>query len=301
MVEDIADELPEEPDVETYEHNATDPEDGSEIQFTFEADPDRGSIRWTAEWDGGENSGHANELSDEHGAIIYRGSPRINGEKTHGSKLPDEKLNALEEDLEAVQEYRKEKREAEEEALLAQDLTLIVSEIEYKAGHRTKYTVVARVLKPSKDERYWDEDEQKLMDAMRRELGESNDYPSAESDEDEAENPFESLEEGTTLTVGEAASTVDGLEDTIEEIDAEIEREEAWTNLVDDYPQLRGSDADPARVREGFEEASDLGENVEVASGTASCNDAEEECSLDLLTYYATPDGDIDVARTHTY
>jgi len=301
MAEPANIDVPEEPEFETYEHIATDPDDGSGITFTFRADTDRGQIKWTAEWDDGENSGYTDELSNKHSAIIYRHNPRINGEKTRGSKLDEEMLAALEEDLEAVKQYRTEKREAEEKAKLAEDLILTVKEIEYQTGtHRTKYTVSARVLKPSKAERHWDEDEQKMMDALRRELGQSNDYPNAEGDDD-TENPFEDVEDGTTFTVGEAAARVDGVEETLTEIDAELEREQAWEELVADYPALRGTNAEPETVRESLDEAAESGEKVQVASGTASCSDPNEECSLDRLTYYATPNGEIDVSRTHTY
>lgn len=301
MVEPTDIDVPEEPEFETYEHVATDPDDGSDITFTFRADTDRGQIKWTAEWDGGENSGYTDELSDKHGAIIYRHNPRINGEKTKGSKLDDDMLAALEEDLDTVKQYRQEKREAEKQAKLAEDLILSVKEVEYQTGtHRTKYTVTARVLKPSKAERHWDEDEQKLMDALRRELGQSNDYPNAEGDED-TENPFEDVEDGATFTVGEAAARVDGVEEALAEIDAELEREQVWKELVADYPALRGTNADPETVRESLDEAVESGEKVKVASGTASCSDPNEECSLDRLTYYATPNGEIDVSRTHTY
>jgi hypothetical protein len=301
MVEPTDIDVPEEPEFETYEHVATDPDDGSDITFTFRADTDRGQIKWTAEWDGGQNSGYTDELSEKHGAIIYRHNPRINGEKTKGSKLDDEMLESLEEDLNAVKQYRQEKREAEKQAKLNEELILTVEEIQYQTGtHRTKYTVSARVLKANKDERYWDEDEQKVMDALRRELGESNDYPNAESD-DETENPFEDIEDGTTFTVDEAAACVDDVEETIAEIDTELEREQAWEELVADYPTLRGTNADPETVRESLDEAVESGEKVQVASGTASCSEPNKQCNLDRLTYYATPDGEINVSRIHTY
>lgn len=294
-------DFPNEPEFETYEHSATDPDDGTEIRFTFRADPDRGQIKWTAEWDGGETSGYTDELSDKHGAIIYRHSPQINGEKTQGSKLNDDMLASLKEDLKAVKQYRQEKHEAEQRARLAEDLTLTVTEIKYQTGtHRTKYTVRARVLKPSKAERHWDEDEQKLMDALRRELGESNGHPNAESGEDD-ENPFEDVEDEATFTISEAAARVDGIEDTIAEMDAEAERKQAWEELVADYPTLRGTNADPTVVRGSLDEAAESGERVEVASGTQSCNDPRAECNLDLVTYFATPNGEIDVSRTHTH
>jgi hypothetical protein len=301
MVDPTNIDVPEPPEYEAYEHTATDPDDGSDITFTFRADPGRGQIEWAAEWDGGETSGYTDELSDKHGAIIYRHNPRINGEATRGTKLDDEMLAALKEDLDTAKQYRNEKHEAEEKAKLAEDLTLTVKQIEYQTGtHRTKYTVNARVLSPSKAERHWDEDEQKLMDALRRELGESNDLPNAEG-EDNTENPFEDVEDGATFTVEGAAARVDGVEEKLAEIDAELEREQAWEDLVEDYPALRGTNADPETVRELVDEAAESEEKVQVASGTASCSDPNEECNLDRLTYYATPNGEIDVSRIHTY
>lgn len=294
--------MPDEPEFETYEHTATDPDDGSDITFTFRADADHGEIEWTAEWDGGETSGYTDELSDKHGAIMYRHNPRINGEKAQGSKLDDEMLAALTEDLEAAKQYRQEKREAEQQAKREEDLTLTIEEITYKTGtHRTKYTVSARVLKPNKEERHWDESEQKLMNLLRRELGESNGYPNAEDDgDDDDENPFERAEDGTEFMLVDAAAR--GVsEETFAAVRAEREREEAWDDLVDKYPTLRETNVDPFDAREAIKHAVESDERTEIAHSTDSCRDPSEECNLDQLTYYATPAGEIDVDRTHTY
>jgi len=154
MSDDATAEMPEEPETQTYEHVADD--DGTEVRFTFRADPDRGKIAWTANWNDTERSGYTDELSEKHGAIIYRHSPRINGEKTRGSKIDKELFEKLEDDLKTVQQYREEKREAERNAKLDEDLTLTVKNHTWKSGtHRTKYTREARVLAPSKRSQYW--------------------------------------------------------------------------------------------------------------------------------------------------
>jgi len=115
------------------------------------------------------------------------------------------------------------------------------------------------------------------------------------------EPEFETYEDVATLTVGEAAAHVDGVEDTLAEIDAEIEREQAWNELIEDYPALRGTNANPETVRASLDEAAESGERVQVASGTASCSEPNEECTFDRLAYYVTPDREIDVVRIHTY
>lgn len=182
-----------------------------------------------------------------------------------------------------------------------EDLTLTVEEITYKTGtYRTKYTRTARVLNPSKAERHWNDEERKIMDALRRELGEANGNPTAEGDDD-TDNPFEGVADGTELTIEEATAHVEGITDTLAEIDAEREREQAWGALLDKYPILHGTGADPDDVEAALTEADETGEQVEVASGTDTCSEREFECNLDLITYYATPDGRIDRSRTHTY
>jgi hypothetical protein len=105
------------PEFETYEHTTEDPEDGTEILLTFEADAERGEIAWRAEWNGGrKRTGHTDEISAKHGAIMYPRSPRINGARTQGSRLPETMLDALREDLEAAQEHHRAVEAAEEAA-----------------------------------------------------------------------------------------------------------------------------------------------------------------------------------------
>lgn len=282
----------EEPETETHEHVTND--NGTEIRFTFRADANRGKIEWTAAWDDEERQGYTDELSEKHGAIIYPHSPRINGEKTRGSKLDQNLLQTLKDDLEAVKQYRKDKREAEREAKQAENLTLTATEITYQTGtHRTKYTRTAFVLKASKREQYWTDEEEETMAALKRELGETQGHPNAD-------NPFAD-DEGETFTLAEAAARVDGIEAAREELLEERAAEQAREELVSEHPALRGTGVNPAEVQEAFEEAAEAGEPVTVATGSEHCDGSVRECSLDRLTYRATPDGDIDIQRTHTY
>jgi len=296
MTNETTPEMPEEPETETHEHVADD--GGTEVRFTFRADPDRGKIAWTASWNDTERSGYTDELSEKHGAIIYPRSPRINGEKTQGSKIDQDLFETLKDELAAVQQYREEKREAERNAKLSEDLTLTVEEHTWKSGtHRTKYTRNARVLMPRKGSQYWTDDESEMMAALTRELGEADGKPEAEGDE----NPFADVDEGETFTLEEAADRVDGVDSALEQLAAEREAEQAREELVSDHPALRGTGVEPTDVQDAFEEASETGEPVTVATGSDYCDGSVRECSLDRLTYRATPDGDIDVKRTHTY
>lgn len=297
MTDDIT--IPDAPDVEPHEHTATDPDDSTEIRFVFEAVPDRGGkIKWTATWGDEERTGYTDELSEKHGAIIYRHNPHINGEKTQGSKLDDDLFETLQDDLAAMQEYATAKREAEREAKRAEDLTLTVNEISYETGtHRTTYTREARVLVPSKDSRYWTDEEADVVDALTRELGDADDKPLAEGED----NPLADVDEGSQFALGELGAVIDGLDDVLEEIVDERETEAAREELRDEHPTLYGVDFDPVDVEDAFDEAAETDEPVTVATGISDCDDDNRECSLDRLTYWATPDGDIDVNRTHTY
>ena len=50
-----------------------------------------------------------------------------------------------------------------------------------------------------------------------------------------------------------------------------------------------------------LEEAKRTGKPVEIRSWTAECNDPHEQCSLDIITEYAMPDGTIRTDREHTW
>lgn len=54
-------------------------------------------------------------------------------------------------------------------------------------------------------------------------------------------------------------------------------------------------------VQEAIEEAKESGEKVEIDSRSTTCNDSSRECGVDTVTRYATPDGEIETDRRHTY
>lgn len=56
-----------------------------------------------------------------------------------------------------------------------------------------------------------------------------------------------------------------------------------------------------AKRAAAFELARDLGQPAAIRSWTDSCNDRSKECSTDILTEYALPDGSTRTDRVHTY
>jgi len=56
-----------------------------------------------------------------------------------------------------------------------------------------------------------------------------------------------------------------------------------------------------AEIAERFAQAKRTGKPVEIRSWTADCNDPHEQCSLDIITEYAMPDGTITTDREHTW
>jgi hypothetical protein len=53
--------------------------------------------------------------------------------------------------------------------------------------------------------------------------------------------------------------------------------------------------------QDALEEAAETGEKVIIARSSTGCYDATKECSLDHVTRVATPEGEIETRRTHTY
>lgn len=53
--------------------------------------------------------------------------------------------------------------------------------------------------------------------------------------------------------------------------------------------------------QDALDEAVETGEEVVINSSTTDCNDPSRECNLDHVTRVATPDGEINTQRTHTY
>lgn len=55
------------------------------------------------------------------------------------------------------------------------------------------------------------------------------------------------------------------------------------------------------RVEPFIARARETGARVEVRRYSTGCNDRREECSLDIVTEWALPDGTIETARMHTW
>lgn len=55
------------------------------------------------------------------------------------------------------------------------------------------------------------------------------------------------------------------------------------------------------REQDALEEAADTGDEVVISRTTTSCNDSSRECSTDRVARVATPAGDVETRRTHTY
>lgn len=286
-------EMPEPPEVEMIEVAKEDPNDRTEIRHTFVADLDRGKIKWTAAWDDEERSGHTDRISEKHKAIIFPGDPRINGNKTSGTKLDREDRKQLKADLQKVKQYRKDKYQAEREAELNKQLILTVEEVEYKTGtHRTKYNQSARVLTTNKREVSDEETEQ--MRALKRELGEANDHPKAGD-----ETPFSDVQDSTEFTVEQAIEFA-GAESELAEVRAANERKDRIEEYRNEYPKLRGISFDPDELEEALETAAETGESTTIKKTATHCNDPSLECSTDRISVIVTKNG-VEERRTHTF
>lgn len=58
--------------------------------------------------------------------------------------------------------------------------------------------------------------------------------------------------------------------------------------------------ADSARLQK-FEEARKTGKKVVLRTWTEDCNNPQEECSCDIMTEFAMPDGTTQITRQHTF
>lgn len=56
-----------------------------------------------------------------------------------------------------------------------------------------------------------------------------------------------------------------------------------------------------AKVETAFAEAKTTGKPVAVKSWTDECDGSVDDCSIDIVTKYAMPDGTTKITRTHTY
>jgi len=69
----------------------------------------------------------------------------------------------------------------------------------------------------------------------------------------------------------------------------------AWELLPDGHQTAEQRDQD------ALDEAQETGEEVIITSATIGCNDDDRECNLDRASRVATPEGEIEKRRTHTY
>ena len=293
--EDIED--PDPPDVDTHE---VEKPVGT---LTVRADPETGRVAWTAD----DRSGNRAKLDGDRRAVLFSPPTNLFGERRDGIGLDDATFEKLEADLAAVEEYReaaraaKEKRreiERERQDALERDreLELELDEIEYTVGSRTKYHRTARVLRPNNQRRNQTESERETMDALRRLLGDRDGDILADED-----GPFDEADVGDTWTLDEAAARVDGVDDEIEAVRADREAEQAREEMLERFPRLRRTGADPETVMEGAEQAAEEDTDVVVAHGGGECSDPSLECSWDNISYIVTPEGEIETSRTHTY
>jgi len=68
-----------------------------------------------------------------------------------------------------------------------------------------------------------------------------------------------------------------------------------FEDLLDD-PRTRDE-----KEQDALDEAAETGGEVVISRSTTGCNDPSAECNLDHVTRVATPDGEIETRRTHTY
>lgn len=66
-------------------------------------------------------------------------------------------------------------------------------------------------------------------------------------------------------------------------------------DILDDARTTEEKDQD------ALDEADETGEEVVISETTTDCNDSSKECNLDRVTRVATPDGNVETRRTHTY
>ena len=146
-------------------------------------------------------------------------------------------------------------------------------------------------------ERFLTDEEECALYALTDLLGETAHVPNAEGED----NPFTADDRGEEFTVDEVAARVDGFDDAVRAVERRREKTAAWEELVDEFPVLAGVDTDAETARDALDEAAADGEPVSITTTSARCSDPSEECSLDRVTYRATPDGEIETDRSHTW
>lgn len=116
----------------------------------------------------------------------------------------------------------------------------------------------------------------------------------------------EGYEDGDELTLHELIDEwhcmdAIGVVEAAEDIREEQQQDEKLEELFEEYPKLRGTDVDPDEAREAIDEAAETGERQHVATAISGCSSASEECNLDQIHHYVTPEGEIEIERVHTY
>lgn len=92
------------------------------------------------------------------------------------------------------------------------------------------------------------------------------------------------------------AHDVDHRNQTDEELAARIE--EARAELAQ---KKAAKAAKEGKIEEAKAKAKEIGEKIKIRSWVEDCDESVSECSTDILTEWATPDGRIIKTRTHTF
>ena len=190
----------------------------------------------------------------------------------------------LSEHKQAVEQWESEARERAENT----ELKFEVTEHEYTTGWRTKYRHTDVVLIPNKVEDIRTEEENEIAESLINKHREADEYPVVADD----------FEVGEILTAKDFE-----IDDEVEYIREEKKRERKRTSILNKYPDLFDVEFafDPFDFEIKKKTAKEEDEKIEVANTHDECNDRSKECNLDLITYYITPQGEIDVERVHTY
>ena len=205
-----------------------------------------------------------------------------------GLDVSDEILTEFEQKLEqhkeAVEQWSREAQQRAENT----ELKFEVTEHEYTTGWRTKYRHTDVVLIPNKVEDIRTEEENEIVESLINKHGEADEYPVVADD----------FEVGEILTAKDFE-----IDDEVEYIREEKKRERKRTSILNKYPDLFDVEFafDPFDFEIKKKTAKEEDEKIEVANTHDECNDRSKECNLDLITYYITPQGEIDVERVHTY
>ena len=203
-----------------------------------------------------------------------------------GLDVDDDILTEFEDKLEghkqAVDEWKQDAQERAENT----DLKFEIVEHEYTTGWRTKYHHTEYVVMPNKAESIRTEEENEIVNVLTEKFGEADGYPVAPD----------------RFDVGDVLST-DEFDIHTRLLRSRLKKEakKLKDKIVEEHPEMYNIDFNPFEFGLSRDEAQRTGEKVKVATGDEWCNDDQKECDLDLLDYYITPDGNVEVERIHTY